>query len=738
MNAGADTASGSRAGGPRTSEEDPGQEAREVEADGEAGGRESEEQTEERAQSAWEARKDLYRHSPAFMLGHDAHVGGSLVGGSQYGVSGGHVGRDVVLGPKTEIYHLGSGLGGRAVSGQIPAEELEPLERLFAVDEEEFGRLTERLRSERLLILTGPRSSGRRMAALMMLRRLDAVPVHALDRDLELAELPQHLQEGQGHLLCDLPAHDAGPLRESHALAVRDKLTATGGYLVITADPGLRAEGIAPAPWDPPSATAVLARHLRTLVDEETARELLGLEAVGAFLNHSPQPREAAGLAPVLARHARGEVSAAALERFSVGTVEQQVREWFDDTALSLRDKAFLVSLAVFNEGPYALTAELGDLLFVQLQKTQDPHVRPRVPVFGTSIDTRLQLARARGYAEEEATEWGPVTQFKAAYKDGRAALVLMREVWTGHPSARPGLLDWLRKLADDGRPLVRTRAAATAAVLTARDLPSAIGLLVQGWAGAAQAHRRVTAVNTVALAHAMGAPHMPQVVRSWCDSEQKHLRWTAIRAYALLGEERPEEALTALRAAVVRPEDADEGELAEAASSAALLLVADTGTTVYAHLLRALDEERTAQELALRAFLTACRWSDGDDSGSDGDLPILLGRFGRAFVQETPWGQSSPNQEAHQETRAIATLWRAVLSDRDHTRTALETFADWVRRADRNADTEWALSALLPALAVTEKELARLSHLLRTMRAEGGGPPPPVARRLLTTIAPG
>jgi hypothetical protein len=55
------------------------------------------------------------------------------------------------------------------------------------------------------------------------------------------------------------------------------------------------------------------------------------------------------------------------------------------------------------------------------------------------------------------------VNQQKAAFRDPRASLVLLRELWTGHPSARPALIHWLRRLADDGRPTAPTAPTAFA-----------------------------------------------------------------------------------------------------------------------------------------------------------------------------------------------------------------------------------------------------------------------------------
>ncbi|MFD0394457.1 hypothetical protein ACFQ3Z_27595 [Streptomyces nogalater] len=126
----------------------------------------------------------------------------------------------------------------------------------------------------------------------------------------------------------------------------------------------------------------MLAAHLRTHVDPDTAAGLLRLPAVTDFLARGHRLRETAGFARLLARYAAGEVTEEPITAFSWLSLENQVQEWFeeDESTLHLRDKAFLVALAAFDGGPYALTAELSDLLYRFLLHTQQPGRRPRSP----------------------------------------------------------------------------------------------------------------------------------------------------------------------------------------------------------------------------------------------------------------------------------------------------------------------------------------------------------------------
>ncbi|MES5816333.1 hypothetical protein [Streptomyces sp. RG80] len=685
-------------------------------------------------QDAWEARRDLIDHSPRTMrLGDRTRFGGGMVGGDQYGgVSGGRVTGDVIMGSKTEIHVAIPGLTSPgAASGEVPRAALDRLTESFVADERVMAELTERLRRDRVLVLAGARFTGRRTAALMLLRRLDALPVRTLERDTPPGNLPEAFgaEDGaRGYVLSDLGTRRDRPLREPHLLAAKDRLAEQDAYLVVTVGPTAVLEDVVPVEWRPPVAADVLGAHLRARTDDETAAKLLALPDVTEFLTRSHQLREVAAFAGLLARYAAGEVAEAAVAQFSLVSLENQVQEWFeeDESAIHLRDKAFLVALAAFDGGPYALTAELSDLLHRFLQKTEHPGLPPEVPVFGTHIGKRLQLARAEEYEEDEHTEWGPVTQRKAAFRDERASLVLLREVWTGHPSARPALIEWLRRLADDGRPLVRTRAASTVAVLARTDLPSAMALIIEPWATSKRFRQRLVAVNALTFAHLIDTPNIPRILDVWCEADDPRLRWVAVRAYGLLGPERPAQALAALRKAVRRlyadgPDDLDEAVAGELAEAVELLLLSPAGEEVLAELRTHLADDRAVHDLTLAGFVAACRRTeDGERYGT----PLVLSWYARGATEDS-------GNARHD----LPFLWRAALSDARSTRHALAVLHDWVLIADRSTATEWALAALLPALVTTSEEHMRLSHLLRTMPGEDGHPPPPVAARLLTTL---
>ncbi|MGW2177277.1 hypothetical protein ACWCXX_04125 [Streptomyces sp. NPDC001732] len=682
-------------------------------------------------QPAWAARRDLENHTPRTMgFGDGSQVGGGVFGGTNHGIGGGTFYGDVLL-ERTEVVYQFGASSALHTSGEIAQSALEELAACFVPGRDDFEALADRLRDEHVLVLSGPYFAGRRTAALMLLHRIRAEPVRAIDRDTTPGLLTNGLGGGEppggrtGHILCDLVTVPGRPLREADLLAARKEL-GEEAYLVITVGPATLLEDVPVVQWRAPAPGEVLAAHLKVLLDgEDGVPELLALPAVTAFLERSHQPREAAEFARLLADYVAGEADATHLDAFSLVALENQVQEWFEDdgTVLHLREKAFLVALAAFDDGPYALTAELGDLLYAFLQETESGMRRAAVPVFGTHIGKRLQLARAHRFEAEEPTEWGPVRQVKAAYLDERAPLVLLREIWTGHPSARPALVHWLQQLAGDGRPFVRTRAASTVAVLAHTDLPSAMALVIEPWASSHLYRHRLVAVNALTLTHMLGTPNVPRILDAWCESDESSLRWVAIRAHGLIGPERPSETLAALRAAArhqagqPEPDPDLSGQLAE---SVELLLLSPAAEDVLAELVRTLHDDRPATGLALGGFLSACRRTEQDERHGQ---PRVLSWYARASAARTP------------DADGIVELWRTALGDRGHTRDALDVLHHWVLSADHDAHAEWALAALLPSLVATPPEQQRISHLLRTMPGEDGADPPPVTGRLLAVL---
>lgn len=670
-------------------------------------GKQQPDEAKDSPQDPWSARSELLAHAPEA-------ISGSLVAGNQIGVSGGFVAGNVIT--NVHNYRLFSSMH---TSGTIPARELDERRMVFAGYDQLVLPLRERLLEERVLVLSGAPFSGRYSAALMLLHTVKATPVRALDPKILPTALAGELREDSGgYLISDLVTGRDKPLRKVDLWAVRETLTKHDAFMVITVDLHAVLDGVQDIRWTPPSLEAALRSQLHNRVfDPQRERDLLRLAPAQEFIRRKHhQLREAQSFASALADHAQGKVGLQQLADVRDGLLRGQVQEWFSSEETDLRDKAFLISLAAFDEVAYALTAELSDDLYREFQLTEDRRAGTRVGIFGTSITNRLQLARAEEYTGPEKTEWGEVRQRKARFLESKTSGVVLHEVWTGHPSARPALIKWLKHLVNDGRPLVRNRAAATAAILAGADLASAMALLIEPWAKARLYRTCLVAANSLAMAHAIGTPNVPGILDAWCRKEdpKSRLRWTAIHTYALVGATMPEQALDALVAAARTA--ADDAGAKHVAQSVALLLTAEEAEPrrqVLTGLTALLDDDPPVRQMALRAFVLACA------------------HYGGTL---RPEGDASPAPSgASGESQLQAGLWRAALSDLTCTGDALAALRDRVVAAEQDPDAERQLRQLLPALALTTDERGRISHALETLRVRRERPE--VVGRLLPLL---
>jgi len=701
-------------------------------------------------QSALDAARELFEHLPpsfrgTLFAGGPPQFGGSLVGGDQHAMSGGQVTGDVFSGSKTEVHHHTVYTGGRTrrLPGEVPRADIDRLMESFQPGDH-FAAAETCLRESRLVLLRGARSSGRRAASLALLRAVGVESTRVLDAAVA-DDLPEQDAPGHGYVLWDLRPDGGREQLESRLLTLRGKLAKNGGYLVITTE---AASGLSwTVDWTPPPQQDLLAAHLRTAllrtgeaVDGEAVDggDLLALPATASFLGAPRTPQEVADYALLLARHALGEVSEADLLRSDRAAVEEQVTRWFADGGPELREQAFLISLAVFDQAAYALAAEYGDSLHGLLQRIEDPDLPVRANVFGTSVRQRLAAARATMSTETETVAWGVIQLRKAAFDDPRTGPVLLRQVWLEHPSARPALLGWMNALAADEDPVVRAHAAAATAVLAEADLPSVMPRLLAPWAASPRYRLRNQAINSLALlAFDTETVAVPQILGEWCRSDDPQTRWTGIRGHGLIGALAPEQALRDIGDLVDRSGGtaATAGREAEdeaAVTATCLLLLTSGRSQVLARLADWLHPAGPRSALAVTAFTTAGRIGEDTPLG----WPALLRWY--ALGPATAGGPQSVTTLAEatqqRDRQHIVDLWRAALSTRTHTDAAAELMREWIRTTTRDPACEQPLGELLRQLGVTGTERDRLSHLLRGLgRANRDTPLAEVCRRLLT-----
>ncbi|MEV6247145.1 Pycsar system effector family protein [Streptomyces sp. NPDC051742] len=263
-----------------------------------------------------------------------------------------------------QIFALGgSDRSPHFVQGPVPPETLDHLGRVYCATAG-YGRMRDRLRDHRVLVLCGEPGSGRKATALALLAELTDGKVFRLDPRHGVDELTEEvLQESGGHLL-ELPAEDVGAedephssragrgernaaprrpatrLSELHLDRFGDLLRGRDAYGVVLVENGELADRLLRGRYGmycaPPPADEVLQRHLWHRLRAESDEALGAARAraaqrdvVDALGLEELRPREAARLADHLARHWRGEVTDERLLAECASFVRSQAREWF-------------------------------------------------------------------------------------------------------------------------------------------------------------------------------------------------------------------------------------------------------------------------------------------------------------------------------------------------------------------------------------------------------------------------
>lgn len=665
-------------------------------------------QSQDQAPDAWEAVEQLFAQVPHLREGRATVLGTARVGG------------DVVSGDKHVGLHLHPGSGSSRLRpvGPLPDSELDRVERTFAPTRG-YDTACETLAKRQIMVLRGRQGTGRRTAALRMLmqvgrRRSDVI---ALDPSIEPSDFPDHLRPGAAHIIVDPPTSRESPLRDVHLHAVRRQLVDTGGYFIVAAGPDTVLDEVDAEDWSPPAAVEVVRAHLadhlasmasvnREGANAECAR-LLELDETVRYLAESPSPQEAAGFARLLASHAVGRTGIEDLAAYGSASAEALADEWFGDRGPGLREKAFLIALAVFDGSPYPLVAELGDALHRYMQAVEEPERPSGRPVFGASRSERLARARAREYAEEAETPYGRIDQRVVAYENSGTWTAVLQHVWMSHPAARDPMVDWLTELAADRRPFVRLRASVAVGVVACADFGHAFDRLIKPWAASPRTmERQLAAWALYTVADGGLESLVRRLLSDWSRWGSQGRKWTAARSYALLGGATSAGALRDIGRMVSGGSAPDGALWATLMQTVEALLQGPTAVEVLARLGMWSESRGELRRLAAQGFLRAARRRH-HEPGDFGSWPRLLWVAGK---DPAAW-------------QSLVAMWRTVLMDRELRREALRSLASWVRCADVEPAVETALHRLLPGLVVTANDRDRLEYLLRKLREDADRP---------------
>lgn len=624
---------------------------------------------------------------------------------------------DAVGGDKFVTIHTTSGLARSFVSGPVPPEDLASLVERFARPPD-HDELVRRLRAKRVLVLCGSPGSGRRASALAILADVQQDPstLRILDPTASPEELVKHLRPGVGHLIADFSGTADAPLRQHHLHAFQESLEENNGYVVITTD----ALSVLNEPlnelceWHPPAAVDVLRAHLdATYPDPSEYRPALEREEIRTYLKAHPSPKEVAEFAGWVNLYVQGILTPQDLTIYGTAAAEHLARRAFADTKVSLRDKAFLIALAVFDRSPYATIAEAGDSLYLAFKEREEPEHPAGLSIFDTSRSTRLAWARAieydqadinRGVASTRMTKFG----FSSTWS------VVLQHVWLEHPAAREPILGWLRRLSESNLLATRIRAGVAAGCLAAVDFSPMVSRLFGPWASSDLLRQRQLAAWALSVTVQQGAEtEVRRLLQVWTVGSVAK-RWTVVRTAALLAELLGKSTIPLLFK-IARYPSRDPRLQRELERVTSDLL---TGPTAR-HALEALStwsqDNGPCQGLAYRAFVSATAIHHQDAR------PALMTDMAADLLDWT----------------ALVTLWRAVLNDPSVRDTARRNLARWVVVAAQEESLKPDILRLFTDLAASANEHDRLDYLLRHLPPDTPSSALQLAARIRTHLLP-
>ncbi|GAA3035649.1 hypothetical protein GCM10020000_11410 [Streptomyces olivoverticillatus] len=176
--------------------------------------------------------------------------------------------------------------------------------------------------SGRVVFLAGARGSGRRTAALNLLRRkTDSFALRAVDSDVELATWTVGSTGARGYLIDGLLETRTLALGSIALEGLRGQLDRAEAFLVVVIEPTPEAVAhlrdalhIEPVRAEPPSPSAVLDAKLKTLFPDEGRRRSALAALPAGFLDQTlqrrPGPSQVVEIASEIVRVANGEAPA--------------------------------------------------------------------------------------------------------------------------------------------------------------------------------------------------------------------------------------------------------------------------------------------------------------------------------------------------------------------------------------------------------------------------------------------
>lgn len=624
------------------------------------------------------------------------------------------VGRDKI------VYNFGGSGSVRSTTVyRTDAEQVRFVREAFVLDAA-YAALLGRARGRNVVIVQGPRGSGRGATGLRLLIDCRRTELLRFPPDTGIAEISGAVKDAGGYLLEDLAERR---IRELTALALTDldaRLGSLGAKLIITMPSGATLSDPAVqrfvAPLEKPAAhRAIMESHLRLRLGDAVADELLrdtGLRAVFDDVVTADAARERAAefALHVEELRVRGRLDMDVLRDRMKSSVTTEVETWF--TGLATPSLKYLaIATALLDGLPYQTVVEPAESLERRLTPPVSPvsASAPAADPFATGRAQRVRDIRARIVSAEVPSRLGPVPAEVIRYDHPAYPRAVLDLVWREFDALRGDLLGWLGDLANHPVDAVRVRAAAAVGLLSLTAFEHISKTVLRPWAGDSKENKREMAAY--ALRAAGRSAQLQQqalaLVDEWTVGDSWQRRATAARVYgSALGSSLPERAFEELDR-LSATEDADVAfaigySLAELIDADRALARQATETAL--HWMRSRNQGQSATgEIA---FLTLAADLVGTGQPGRGDWPLLL-------------QLAAGDRALHQ---AVARAWEVTLNGAVFHQYAQEIAGDWAELAEPDAEARQRLALLFATVAVGSERTDKIVRWMARNWVSGAG----------------
>jgi hypothetical protein len=208
-------------------------------------------------------------------------------------------------------------------TGKISSNEIDNATAHF-VAPDCYAGAEEALLKHRMVVLYGPTGTGKRTAALALLRGLPEQPRVALSPQLSLAELSNRRYQAAAYAIIDHSGELDSVQPDFDLGGIRDRLTEAGAFLIVTTTttPRVKSDVCPMLQWSAPDPLRVVEAHLASPLAGSARASLRAL-----LTDAAPSMRDLTELAT---RIRDGISFAEAVEHLDV-TARNTVAGWFDD-----------------------------------------------------------------------------------------------------------------------------------------------------------------------------------------------------------------------------------------------------------------------------------------------------------------------------------------------------------------------------------------------------------------------